>query len=38
MSTPEGKSCKGKQHKKYKENTNYTYACTHKIDKYSIDK
>jgi len=33
----EGESCKGKQHKKHKENTNYTYAHTHKIvDEYSI--
>jgi len=33
----EGESCKEKQHKKHKENRNYTYACTHKIvDEYSI--
>jgi len=33
----EGESCKGKQHKKHKENKNYTYAYTHKIvDKYSV--
>jgi len=33
----EEESCKGKQLKKQKENTNYTYAYTHKIAyKYSI--
>jgi len=33
----EGESCKGKQPKKHKENTNYTYSYTHKIaDKYSV--
>jgi len=33
----EGESCKGKQHKKQKENTNYRYAYTQKIvDKYSV--
>ena len=32
----EGESCKEKQHKKHKENINYSYACTHKIDKYSV--
>jgi len=35
----EGESCKGKQPKKNKENTNYTYAYTDKIAyKYSLDK
>jgi len=33
----EGEICKVKQPKKHKENTNYTYAYTHKIAyKYSI--